>query len=793
VWSDRGMLFRSGVTLNLTKLTIETPRFKCTSITVSEFYSFEVLMLSIHCLEIVLCVMVYHPPKPNSNFMLEFSEFIFSLVVKHDHIIVAGDFHIDIPSKIAATDFINLTESFNMTQHVMATLWIWEDIFQIILVVFLMSCSKFSPKRKIIIFSLASLIHRQLQKQILSQSENLYATCSTDVSLNTFNKLCQSTLDEIVSFRSRSRSESKPHPWLDENIRKLKKTCRKELLLSYNKAIRDVKAGYSSELIASNCHNPYTPVLQPPAVPLLSCFMDTNQHEIDVLLRKMKPSTCELDPFPSILIKSHSSVVSPMITKIINQSLRSGQVPASLKTAFIKPLLKKPSLDPEVFANYRPISNLPFLSKVLEKVVSVQLHNHLITNSLYEKFQSGFHSGHSTETALVRVTNDLLMAADAGSPSLLILLDLTAAFDTEDHHILLNRLHSSIGLSDITLAWFTSYLTDRTEYVSLGGAKSDTHSVTCVVPQGSVLGPTLFTLYMLPLGHVISRHGISFHCYADDTQLYIKTNPTPATALSTLSICLEEIETWMADNFLQLNSSKTEAILVGTPHQTRSSTITSITFSGHDIHLSSSVTNLGVRMDPHLTYDAHIKHLCKTSFFHLRNIAKLRPTLTLPDAEKLVHAFISSRLDYCNSLLIGIPSKNIQPLQYVQNCAARILMGVRKHHHITPILKSLHWLPVQYRIEFKVSLLSHQCLYGTAPLYLKQIITPLSASRHLRSGQANLLQPLRTRLRTMGDRAFCSVAPALWNALPVHLRAPQTVDSFKKGLKTHLFRKAFFV
>ena len=123
----------------------------------------------------------------------------------------------------------------------------------------------------------------------------------------------------------------------------------------------------------------------------------------------------------------------------------------------------------------------------------------------------------------------------------------------------------------------------------------------------------------------------------------------------------------MEHNFLQLNSSKTEAILIGTSHQTKSSSITSISFSGSNIPLSSTVTNLGVKMDPQLTFESHINHLCKTSFYHLRNISKLRPILSLSDSEKLVHAFISSRLDYCNALLIGIPSKSLQRLQYVQN------------------------------------------------------------------------------------------------------------------------------
>uniref|UniRef100_A0A3Q2ZSJ5 Reverse transcriptase domain-containing protein n=3 Tax=Kryptolebias marmoratus TaxID=37003 RepID=A0A3Q2ZSJ5_KRYMA len=524
-----------------------------------------------------------------------------------------------------------------------------------------------------------------------------------------------------------------------------------------------------------------------------SAFSVVTQSDVEKIVKSMKTSTCVLDPLPTALLKSNITAICPLITTIINQSLRASQVPPSLKTAVIHPYLKKPSLDPNILAHYRPVSNLPFISKVLEKVVAAQLHQHLHIHNFYEKFQSGFRSAHSTETALVRVMNDLLMTADQGSPSLLLLLDLSAAFDTVNHTILLNRLQSEIGLSGTALKWFHSYLTNRTEYVSLGQSKSSTHTVTCGVPQGSVLGPTLFTIYMLPLGHIINKHKVSFHCYADDTQLYMKMDSTSPTVLpSSLQLCLEEIKAWMTANSLQLNSNKTDVILLGTPHQTQSSNLSSISIFGLNIPFSTTVTNLGVRIDSNLTFNSHIRHLSKVSFLHLKNIARLRPSLSQPDAERLIHAFISSRLDYCNALLFGTSGKNLQKLQHIQNCAARVLMRRRKYDHITSVLNSLHWLPIKHRIHYKLCLLTYQCIHGAAPAYLSELLSLHATSRRLRSSTSFycLHQP-KTKLATMGDRAFQAVAPRLWNALPESLRAPQGVEAFKKGLKTHLFKQAF--
>uniref|UniRef100_A0A3P9D8J8 Reverse transcriptase domain-containing protein n=1 Tax=Maylandia zebra TaxID=106582 RepID=A0A3P9D8J8_9CICH len=322
---------------------------------------------------------------------------------------------------------------------------------------------------------------------------------------------------------------------------------------------------------------------------------------------------------------------------MINLSLIIGYVPQAFKLAVVKPLLKKPSLDPAVLANYRPISNLPFISKILERVVVKQLTDHLQRNGLFEEFQSGFRAQHSTETALVKVTNDLLMASDSGLISVLVLLDLSAAFDTVDHNILLERLEHAVGITSTALQWFVSYLSNRLQFVHVNGESSSHTEVNYGVPQGSVLGPILFTLYMLPLGSIIRRHSIHFHCYADDTQLYLSMKPDNTHQLVKLQECLKDIKTWMAANFLLLNSDKTEVIVLG-PENLRNMVSNQIlTLDGITLASSNAVRNLGVIFDQDMSFNAHIKQICKTAFFHLRNISKIRNILSQSDAEKLVH------------------------------------------------------------------------------------------------------------------------------------------------------------
>ena len=242
----------------------------------------------------------------------------------------------------------------------------------------------------------------------------------------------------------------------------------------------------------------------------------------------------------------------------------SGTVSSSLKESIIRPLLKKIGLDCNDLKNYRPVSNLTFVSKILEKIVFKQILMHIDFNSLHAIFQSAYKKYHSTETALLRVYTDLLDGIDDGKICFLNLLDLSSAFDTIDHDILITRLHTCFGISGNVLNWIRSYLSGRQYCVKIGNYVSDSDTVRFGVPQGSVLGPFLFTLYTYPLSKFLTDSDLDFHGYADDKQLYKSFFINYLTAnLNNIEIRISQVQSWMIINKLKLNGPKTEFIILG--------------------------------------------------------------------------------------------------------------------------------------------------------------------------------------------------------------------------------------
>ena len=387
------------------------------------------------------------------------------------------------------------------------------------------------------------------------------------------------------------------------------------------------------------------------------------------------------------------------------------------------------------------------------------------------------------------------MAMDNQKVSILVLLDLSAAFDTVNHSVLLERLSNRCGIKGEALKWFVSYLENRFQLVTVKDEKSKQMPLSCGAPQGSVLGPLLFLVYTLPLGDIARNRGMKFHLYADDTQLYMSFSPTPECAslsIQQIERCVQEIQSWMLANRLKLNEDKTELLLIGTPKQCAKLSNLVINIGNTAIKPGEKARNLGAVFDSNLSFKSHVNSLGSSARYYLYNIRLARKYLTKEAAEKAIHAFVTSRLDCNNSLLYGLPVSELQKLQKIQNSAARILTSVNRHSHITPVLKQLHWLPITHRIKYKIIVLTYKCINNLAPKYLTDLVTLRTATRRTRSTDDNLkIETPRTKLVTAGDRAFISASPHLWNKLPYALRATDSLETFKCRLKTHLFKGYF--
>jgi hypothetical protein len=287
---------------------------------------------------------------------------------------------------------------------------------------------------------------------------------------------------------------------------------------------------------------------------------------------------------------------------------------------------------------------------------------------------------------------------------------------------------------------------------------------------------------------------MAYHCYADDTQIYqvIKPLDNWDDISDRLEACLSDIKSWMCTNMLKLNQDKTELIGFAPKHKVKSLTKLQFNFDGAILSESSCVRNLGVFFDQTLSMEQNASAITKSCFHQIRNIGRIRSYITVDVCKTLVCSLVTSRMFYSNALMYGVNASIVSKLQCVQNTAARLVTRKKKYEHITPTLVTLHWLPFKFRCQYKLLLYVFKALHGLAPSYLGELIHFYKPARSLRSQSAALIEmPKNARTKIYGERRFDVASGTLWNSLPASLRNEQSLEAFKKGLKTHLFEIAF--
>ena len=318
------------------------------------------------------------------------------------------------------------------------------------------------------------------------------------------------------------------------------------------------------------------------------------------------------------------------------------------------------------------------------------------------------------------------------------------------------------------------------------GERSKPVRCTFGVPQGSVLGPFLFSTYVSPIADVITSHGVQFHQYADDTQLYLAIKSD--ADLAKLEECTIAVRDWFTVNGMLLNPDKSEVLLVARKSNAAKFSLgPRIRVAGSDIAYSVQLKSFGVTLDQDLSLDQHVGNVVKASNLNICALRRIRPMLDRTIANTIACSIVHTRLDYCNSLLYGVSAKNTQRLQRVQNTLARVVTGTRRREHIKPVLRELHWLPVAQRVEYKVALITYKVLSTGQPEYLRSLIIDYQPTRHLRSEGKRLLAKPSGLSSAAASRSFTRSSEAVWNKLPEDLRKVDNIKTFKSRLKTFLF------
>ena len=503
-----------------------------------------------------------------------------------------------------------------------------------------------------------------------------------------------------------------------------------------------------------------------------------------------------------MFVKDGSSIIAAPLAHVINLSLIQGVVPDDLKSASVVPLFKKN--DKLCVGNYRPVSILNIISKILERVVYDQVEKYFQDQDLLYKYQSGFRRGYSTDTCLIHLSDFIRGENDKGNVVGMVLLDLQKAFDTVDHSILLMKLRAS-GLGDDITMWLQSYLSDRKQLVDVSGTFSSSENISCGVPQGSILGPLLFLIYVNDMSAVV-KHKLLL--YADDSSILV-SDKSISTVEKMLSDDLKQVSEWLIDNKLSLHLGKTESILFGSRQKLRSQSFLNISCDGTPISSTSSVKYLGVTIDQNLSFTSMAESVIKKANARLKFLYRKKEFLSTDTKRLLVMSLIQCHVDFsCSVWYTGLTQMLKNKLQVTQNKLIRFILNLHPRSHIgKEHFTRLNWLPIESRVNqitlchvFKIS-------SKLAPLYMEDNFTPVSNIHNkntrfrvrTQSDSPNTDLNMHDcnrfaipRVKGSGKKSFAFNGCTLWNSLPQHIRDAKSIPSFKHSVREHFLSQIDF-
>lgn len=507
----------------------------------------------------------------------------------------------------------------------------------------------------------------------------------------------------------------------------------------------------------------------------------TKKFVLNELKRLNANKATGIDGIPARLLKTAAPRICESLSEILNLSIQSTEVANEWKTAIVTPIFKDGNKAD--CSNYRPISVIPVTMKILERAVHNQLYKYFQDNNILCKNQHGFRPKHSTTTALTLLTDQILWNMDKGLITGGIFLDLSKAFDTVDHKTLLHKLQS-YGVKGSTLEWFNSYLSNRQQRTKVNNTISDSRAIAVGVPQGSILGPLLFVIYVNDLPLQVQR--CKMVLYADDTAIFYAAKSMEEVE-SVLVSEMNKIEQWLQCNKLTLNASKSKYMLFGTTARINSTQDLHIQVKGTDIKRTSAIKYLGLWLDENLTWSTYIDKLCKNVSRRLSLLSRVRRFIDIKTLNLLYNALVLPKFDYCDVVWSNCNQTMSQKLQRLQNRAGRIITGTKlREFSSAKIRKRLKWTELSARRDFHLSLFTFKCLNDLAPPQLKETFIPVKSihDHRTRSTSNNHLYIPKPRIMA-GKKTFTFRAIKLWNTLPLEIRQCQKLWQFRMELSKH--------